>query len=336
MDTSVPRTRGWTTRDAPAGCAVDYWRQARVDAYVGVSTDPTSAAFVGDIRLAEYTDFRLSTKRASAELVKRGPSTIAQGREDEEYLYLVFQVRGSCLVEQAGHSAMVSPGSLVIYDSAIPFELRASDSYEQVVLELPADASLSAAGVRRSNDLFATAFDCTGAMAAVAAFFINLAKTQEDDPARAHLLEPSALSLGLSVLGLVSPSSVTLDPPASILRSEALAFMRLHLANADLNADAIAAGVHTSRRSLYRVFQGTGESVMGHLRALRLESAKQALRTQGDKSINAIARETGFSSPMQFYRVFRESAEMTPGEFREMERLRAEAATAGHDTTPVI
>lgn len=112
--------------------------------------------------------------------------------------------------------------------------------------------------------------------------------------------------------------------------------MRLHLANAHLNADAIAAGVHTSRRSLYRVFQGTGESVMGHLRALRLESAKQALRTQGDKSINAIARETGFSSPMQFYRVFRESAEMTPGEFREMERLRAEAATGDHDTIPVI
>lgn len=314
VEPSRPLLRSWSTCDVPDDSAVDYWRDAQRDAYVAVTTDPISDRFTGEIQLGEYADFRLSTKKAAAEEVRRDRRTIARGTENLEYLYVVFPVRGDYLVEQCGNRALVSPGSAVIYDSAIPFTLRAPEAYEQVVLELPAEASLSAAGLHRTDDLLATAFRCTGAMRAVSSFFINLALTQDRDPARTRLLEPNALALGLTMLSLVSPSA---HAPDAVLRGEVLAFMRMHFTDPELNAESIAAGIHTSRRTLYRLFEGTGQSITGHLRALRIDSAKNVFVAQRDKPIATVAFELGFSSPMQFYRAFRDAVGLTPGEFRE-------------------
>ncbi|MET8631699.1 helix-turn-helix domain-containing protein [Streptomyces sp. NPDC004680] len=93
--------------------------------------------------------------------------------------------------------------------------------------------------------------------------------------------------------------------------------MRTHLADPDLDAEGIAAGLHVSRRTLFRHFEGTGESAMARLRSLRLERARVMLRTQPGKRISTIAQETGFSSSVQFYRAFRSVAGMTPSEYRE-------------------
>lgn len=312
---SMPRLTSYSTRRAPQGAEVDYWRQARREAYVSVRTDPVGGSFGGEISLGRYADFRLSTKRARPEEVRRSASDIAQGREDEEYLYLVFQLSGSLLVEQAGRRTLVTPGSMVIYDSAVPFSLCAKDCYEQVVLELRADEAFSSAAVSRSDDLLARKFDCGGATGAVAAFFVNLARRQDGDRLGAHRLEPQATALGTSLIGLLAPGRW--EMPASLRRGEALAYMRAHLADSDLDAEGIAAGLHVSRRTLFRLFEGTGASAMARLRSLRLERARLMLRMQPGKQISTIALETGFSSPVQFYRAFRTETGMTPSEYRE-------------------
>ena len=125
--TFVPQMTSFSTRNAGPGNEVDYWRQARREAYVSARTDPIGTGFGGEIQLGQYADFRLSTKRARTEHVRRSRNDIAQGHEDQDYLYVLFQVRGTLLVEQAGRTALASPGSLVIYDSASPFSLRAKD-----------------------------------------------------------------------------------------------------------------------------------------------------------------------------------------------------------------
>ncbi|GAA3760998.1 hypothetical protein GCM10023082_63900 [Streptomyces tremellae] len=322
----LPRLTSFSTRRAPRGNEVDYWRQARQEAYVSVRTDPVGSTFKGEINLAQYADFRLSTKRACPEEVRRSASDIAQGRENEEYLYIAFQLSGTLLVEQAGRQAIAAPGSMVIYDSAEPFFLSAKGDYEQVVLELPADAAYSLAGMNRSHDLLARAFDCAGATGAVAAFFVNLAQSQEADRLGAHHLQPHATALGASLLGLLAPGPCGM--PESLRRSKAVAYMRAHLADPDLDAETIAEGLHVSRRTLFRLFEGTGESAMTHLRSLRLERARLLLRTQPDKQISTIALETGFSSAVQFYRAFRTVTGMTPGDYREAHVTQGPAARA--------
>lgn len=315
---SLPRLTSFSTGRAPRGDEIDYWRQARREAYVSVRTDPVGTGFGGEIRLGQYTDFRLSTKRARAEEVKRSRSDIAQSHDDQEYLYFLFQLRGNLLVEQAGRAALATPGSLVIYDSATPFTLRTKEYYEQAVLELPADEAFARAGVSRSDYLLAKTFDCDGAMGSVAAFFVNLARTQASDPHGAHRLEPQAPAMGASLIGLLSPPRPHADAPDAARRSQVLAYMRAHLADPELDSNGIAAGLHLSRRTLFRLFEGTGESVMGQLRSLRLERARLMLRAHPDKPISSIALELGFSGPVQFHRAFRTTAGMTPGEYREI------------------
>lgn len=108
-DPQPPLLKTWSTADAPADGVIDYWREVRRRAYVDVSTDPTDPDFYGDVRLGQYTNFTLSTKRGSAEEIHRDRSHIAQDRKDGEFLFATFQTRGNCVVEQAGHTAMVPP-----------------------------------------------------------------------------------------------------------------------------------------------------------------------------------------------------------------------------------
>lgn len=121
-------------------------------------------------------------------------------------------------------------------------------------------------------------------------------------------------------LSLLDP--VQTETPGPIRRDEALAFMRTHLTDPNLGPDEIAAGLHISRRTLFRLFEGTGESAMARLRSLRLERAKLMLQTQPDKSIATIALDTGFSSPVQFYRAFGLTEGMPPGEYQGGRRPR--------------
>ena len=97
--TSLPRLTSFSTRNAPRGDEVDYWHQVRREAYVSVRTDPVGAGFGGEIRLGQYADFRLSTKRARAEEVRRSRSDIAQAHDEQDYLYFLFQTRGTLLVD---------------------------------------------------------------------------------------------------------------------------------------------------------------------------------------------------------------------------------------------
>lgn len=76
--TSLPRLTSFSTGRAPRGDEIDYWGQARREAYVSVRTDPVDTGFGGEIGLGQYTDFRLSTKRARAEEVKRSRSDIGR------------------------------------------------------------------------------------------------------------------------------------------------------------------------------------------------------------------------------------------------------------------
>lgn len=316
-ETKLPHFESWSTSDAPDDGIIDYWREVRRRAYVEVSTDPVLPDFYGDVRLGKYTSFALSTKRAAAEEVRRGRGRIARGREDDEYLFAAFQIHGGCVVEQAGHTATVPPGTLVIYDSSLPFVIHADGPYEQVVLEVSADRAFALAGIDRTTDVLATTMSCAGAMSAVAAFFTQLARNQESDPVVAARLEPHASSLAASLLSLVRPARCAAEVPTFLRREQVLAYIHAHLADPGLDSERIAIATRLSRRSLHRLFQGTDHTLMEYLRITRIETAQQLLREYPSRPVSVVARQTGFSDPRSFYRAFRDITGTTPSEHRE-------------------
>lgn len=317
--TTTPETAAWSTRAVDADVAVDYWRAARRKAYIDVSPTPYSPDFVGEIDYASYGGFDLSVKRASGEKATRSRALISRG-SDEEYLYVLFQRHGTGIVTQAGHSAEIRPGRVVIYDSRQPFTLDYREPYEQVVVHLPAERAFADAGLRPSTDLFAVPIDVDGALSAVSAFFQSLADTQASDPVGAGFLAPHAAGLASSLLAYAARIRGPEDLPILLQRERVLAYLRRHLSDPDLDIDRIAVGCHLSRRALHRLFEGTGRTLMSHLRTLRVDAAQRMLANQADLSIESIAREVGFVSDAHFYRSFRSVTGVTPGEYRQLAR----------------
>lgn len=161
---------------------------------------------------------------------------------------------------------------------------------------------------------------CHRSRSSVAAFFQHLAATQIADPVGAGLLAPHAASLASSLLAYAAKLCGAEDLPILLQRERVLAYMRRQLGDPDLDVDSIAVGCHVSRRTLHRLFEGTGQTAMSHLRTLRVDAAQRLLANQADLSIESIAREVGFANDTHFYRSFRSVTGATPGEYRQLAR----------------
>jgi AraC family transcriptional regulator, positive regulator of tynA and feaB len=313
----APEVETWSTACVTPGEAVDYWRAAVCDIYVRVSTTPTSkATFSGEVTLGRYHDFELSIMRASAAHVRRSRSLIARSRENDEYLYATFQTAGRGVLEQAGRTAVLDPGSVVLCETAQPFSITFDGPWEQVVVNVPVAQAYTIAGLQRSDDLLAVSLDSAGAVRAATGFFRSLAAAQSTDPSGAALFAPHATGLIASLLGVAAARHPSDDVPDFVRREQVMSFLRTHMGDPDLDADAIARGCLMSRRSLYRLFEGSERAVIGRLRSLRVETAMLMLRNQPQRPVGAVRQTCGFATDAQFYRAFRELTGLTPAAYR--------------------
>lgn len=314
--------RVWSTSSVAPGDAAAYWRDVVSYLYVTLSTAPAlGTVFSGQVSHRGYGGFQLSVIRASAEEVRRTRSLIARGREEDEYLYATVQTRGRGRLEQAGRTACLTPGSVVFYDTSKPFALTFDEDWEQVIAHVPVTQALAAAGLKRGDELLAMPLDPAGAAAVTAAFFRSLAHAQREDPEGAELLAHHAQGVLASTLNLVAAkqgrtSVGAARHPDFIRRQRVVAFLRSRLADPDLDADTVAQSCYMSRRTLYRLFEGTEGSVMGRLRWLRIDTARQMLRQHPGRSVSSVAEACGFPSDTQFHRVFREMTGTTPAAYR--------------------
>ena len=91
--------------------------------------------------------------------------------------------------------------------------------------------------------------------------------------------------------------------------------IRRHL-DCDIALDDLATIAHFSPFHFHRVFRGmVGESVMQHVRRLRLERAAGRLKL-GDSSISTLAKEAGYDATESFSRAFHRMFGCSPSAFR--------------------
>jgi len=96
-----------------------------------------------------------------------------------------------------------------------------------------------------------------------------------------------------------------------------LVHIQEHLDEA-LDLASMAAIAHFSPYHFHRIFQGmVGESVMAHIRRLRLERAAQQLK-HSDRPVTRIAFEAGYETHEAFTRAFRASIGESPSRFRQI------------------
>jgi len=86
------------------------------------------------------------------------------------------------------------------------------------------------------------------------------------------------------------------------------------------NLDGVAAGLDMSRRRFTQLFREvTGSTWADHVTALRIDYARQLLG-ETDRSIVAIAFESGYEDVSSFYRAFKRRAGVSPNRWRRGHR----------------
>lgn len=99
-----------------------------------------------------------------------------------------------------------------------------------------------------------------------------------------------------------------------VQRARALIAARADSAHCTVAQVATWVGCHPDH--LARLFrQETGETLVGHIRRLRLERARELLQDPG-RRVSEAARLAGFADPAYFCRVWRRHFGTTPGEDR--------------------
>jgi AraC family transcriptional regulator len=110
------------------------------------------------------------------------------------------------------------------------------------------------------------------------------------------------------------------DYRSRILR--VLVYIQGHLDDA-ISLDDLAAVAHFSPYHFHRVFRGmVGESVMGHIRRLRLERAAHRLKYR-DQPVTRVAFEAGYETHEAFTRAFAAMFGGPPSQFRGRHRTRS-------------
>jgi len=129
-----------------------------------------------------------------------------------------------------------------------------------------------------------------------------------------HLLverkEENALILGIREMGDVN------DEMPSVI-SDAKLYMSQNFSNPNLMLPDVANAVNMSKSRFSAVFsQYTGQTFTEYLIYLRLNKAKELLRTTNYKS-SQIAHETGYNDSHYFSYIFKKNTGMTPSEYRQ-------------------
>ena len=313
MSTSLDR-RAYaelSTSAASTGEAFAYWREMICATFVRLAAEPVAGAdrFSGRIEHVPVGDLEMSGVVAGGQHVRRTRSLIAQG--NEEYLLASIQRSGTGRVEQDGRTALLSPGDIAFYDSTRPYTLHFDNPFHQLVVQMPKRELL----LRDTRPLTARALRHGTPGGAVSSFFTSLFDATRASGEQPAMLLPHAIGLfsaaALSAAGAEPGSAAA----AALARERVLEFLRRNLADPALDADAVAAACHVSRRTLYRILGQEGVATL--LRRMRIERAQAMLLGEPGRPVASVGFACGFDSESGFHRAFRTATGMSPGDYRK-------------------
>ena len=118
----------------------------------------------------------------------------------------------------------------------------------------------------------------------------------------------------VALLAAAWPEGVPTAEDRFVTRVRNIILDNLH--DREFGVRELCSAVGISRSQLHRRLSAkTGYPVSGLIRRVRLEKAKELL-LDPQRTVAAVAYDTGFRDPDYFHRVFKQTFQMTPGEFR--------------------
>ena len=236
--------------------------------------------------------------------------------DDAPELLLTYALRGTGLHRQFTHE--VSVRESVFWPTYLPasYEHRITDTrtltakFSHDVLGIPVDVVRPALEHLHHSPL--------------APLFKNhlseVRRTVNDvDGVAALSLGTATLSLARALVASVSPNSrMSRDAIGDVLLLRVKAFVREHLGDPELDAEAIAAVHFVSVRHLYKVCAAAGLRLEQWIIEQRLAHAGEDLARASTSTISEVARRWGFTSAAHFATRFRRTYGVSPREWQAL------------------
>jgi AraC-like DNA-binding protein len=235
-----------------------------------------------------------------------------------ELYKVVFQLSGSCEIEQGRHRTVVNAGHFCVFNATRPYTLVQSDAARFAVLVVPVNAiSDWRKHTERSTSIVLPTLGL--ARLALSSAHYAVAADAVDDIDTAEGLETSITAL----LRAAIRQSVRATPQFELgrhdkLLDDAYRVIGKHHAYM-LSVDDLARQVGVSRRTLFNAFAGSGQTPHEAIVRARVEAAKKALEDpmQICRSITDLSIAAGFSDAAHLNRLFRSAFGTTPTSYRK-------------------
>ncbi|MFI9610479.1 helix-turn-helix domain-containing protein [Streptomyces sp. NPDC052023] len=311
-----------STDAVPDAEKLSYWNQLVTRAFVPVNVTALSGApFHGRIATDSLGCLRLSTVEADPERVVRSRRLIDREGGQGGSVMITQQVAGTAVIEQDDRQARLTPGSLVVCDTARPYLLDSADRSTRRVFQLPRralhvaqdDLDVITATELRSD---------SGVGALLPPFLASLARTAPQcAKGVGELLAGNVADLLTTLVAeRTEPRHADPDSARRALAQRIRHFIDQNLGDSELAPEAIAAAHHISVRYLHKIFARDGTTVGRWIQRRRLEECSRELARRGSVSptVSAVAMRWGFVNPAHFSRSFRAAYGMSPSEWRAL------------------
>ena len=325
----------FTVNDLPMSKRYDAW-QSSIDCIFNVETLPEirKNSFHATLDADLLGSMMLARTASTHQFWERSSNTIAADGMDHYILQLYYS--GGVTVDQGKDGQELTADGLLFQDLSQTAQATTSD-FDNLVFVIPRPLLEDRLTLPEDHNMrFLSPRD---PMVRIVANLMRSLKANASSlkPEHAHVLENSfAEMLAACLNSAYGETSDTTNKRQSLeVMTLIRRYFRENFSRPDLTPDRAARELGISRSKLYQLLEEHG-GVYRYTRDLRLRRAKQLLSatTKRPRSLYDVALECGFSSDTSFIRAFRETFDMTPGDFRRSQQNALKNSNNGKDDGP--
>jgi AraC family transcriptional regulator, positive regulator of tynA and feaB len=233
---------------------------------------------------------------------------------DGEFVAVLIARGGRQIFEQDDRTAVLTPGSLIVYDGSRPVRCTVPATFrkrtlflarEHVARRCPRLAELTAVDLARHRPVAQLLASYLNSLT------VTLPTLAGPDAIGAREAALELLSAALTPDRNVAPGSVRAG-----LYAAAVEHIERRLGDPYLTPEWIAGVLGTSLRTLQLAFEEHEDSVAGHIRQRRLARSHADLSRPGTGTITDVAFRWGFTDSGNFARRFKQAYGIAPSELR--------------------
>jgi AraC-like DNA-binding protein len=300
-----------------------YWKEAVCDMFVGLecSRDAREPFEGTAVRRAVQCGAEESVSFIEVQSVPqkavRSPRQIRRDRD--AWLMLLVQTAGPAILRQDGHTAVLGPGDMVLFDSTRAYQFTFDAPFRQLVVKVPHTrlaARLPQASLWLGRPIISSS--AIGRILAAHVAAVSAGIGSVPPAVRPALIDRTLDLIALTFAGAQHALGDQASTARRVLLVRAMQFLDAHLHDPALAPADIAAALGISAGYLHRLFQGVGTSVSGHIREQRLARCREELASplHAGEHITEVALRWGFNDLPHFSRAFNARYGVSPREYR--------------------